>query len=97
MPPGLDDRAAATADTAAVAAACTRLMPAEWDRLPSERTAMARCCPAWLITPMLLITHSPRGPAGSQPFLTAGRVPVDAALVTPQFCPALTSRIRPSS
>jgi hypothetical protein len=35
------------------------LMPADSDGRLSERMTMVSWCPAWLITPMLLITHVP--------------------------------------
>src|SRR5258708_2899765 len=54
---------------------------------PHRRTTTANCCPAWLISPMLLITHSPCVPTGSQPFLTADRAPVVAAADTPPALP----------
>ena len=43
------------------------------------------------------LPQSALGASGSEPFLTAGRVPASAAELTPQSCQATTLRIHPSS
>src|SRR6202044_1288643 len=89
-------RAPLIAETAALAAASTWVIPADSDGWSLDSTATSSSCPPRDIRPMLLITQVMALPSGSQPSFTAVPVPGAAAAVTPQSWLAATCCIRPS-